>query len=70
MIGQNVDSPAAGQYAESESVPWVGYDSDAQKFAPKSWLTAAVYDWGPYYLEARQGRDERHAGRRASTTGA
>ena len=36
VIGQNVDSPAAGQYAESEGVPWVGYDSDAQKFAPKS----------------------------------
>ena len=30
-------------------LPWVGYDSDAQKFAPKSWLTAAVYDWGLYY---------------------
>ena len=60
VIGQNVDSPAAGQYAESEGIPWVGYDSDAQKFAPKSWLTAAVYDWGPYYLEARQGGDERH----------
>ena len=31
-------------------MPWVGYDSDAKKFAPKSWLTAAVYNWGPYYL--------------------
>ena len=51
VIGQNVDSPSAGQYAESQNVPWVGYDSDAQKFAPKSWLTAAVYNWGPYYLK-------------------
>lgn len=50
VLGQNVDSPAAGQYAESQGVPWVGYDSDASKFAPKSWLTAAVYNWGPYYL--------------------
>jgi basic membrane protein A len=50
VLGQNVDSPAAGQYAESVGIPWVGYDSDARKFAPKSWLTAAVYDWGPYYL--------------------
>jgi basic membrane protein A len=50
VIGQNVDSPAAGQYAESAGVPWVGYDSDAHKFAPKEWLTAAVYNWGPYYL--------------------
>jgi basic membrane protein A and related proteins len=50
VLGQNVDSPATGQYAESKGVPWVGYDSDAHKFAPKQWLTAAVYNWGPYYL--------------------
>jgi basic membrane protein A and related proteins len=54
VLGQNVDSPAAGQYAESIGIPWVGYDSDASKFAPKSWLTAAVYDWGPYYLKRVQ----------------
>ena len=51
VIGQNVDSPAAGQYSESAGIPWVGYDSDASKFAPKSWLTASVYNWGPYYLK-------------------
>ena len=50
VIGQNVDSPAAGQFAESAGVPWVGYDSNAKKFAKKSWLTAAVYNWGPYYI--------------------
>jgi len=50
VLGQNVDSPATGQYAESKSIPWVGYDSDAQNFAPKSWLTASIYNWGPYYL--------------------
>src|SRR5580765_6566174 len=54
VIGQNVDSPAAGQYAESVKVPWVGYDSDAKKFAPSSWLTAALYDWGPYYAKRVQ----------------
>jgi basic membrane protein A len=51
VLGQNVDSPATGQFAESVGIPWVGYDSNAQKFAPKSWLTAAVYNWGPYYLK-------------------
>src|SRR5205823_7742338 len=50
VLGQNVDSPATGQFAESKSVPWVGYDSDAHTFAKKQWLTAAVYNWGPYYL--------------------
>ena len=54
VIGQNVDSPAAGQYAQSKGLPWVGYDSDAKKFAPTSWLTAAVYDWGIYYLRRVQ----------------
>jgi basic membrane protein A and related proteins len=54
VLGQNVDSPATGQFAESKSVPWVGYDSDAQNFAPKSWLTASVYHWGPYYLRRVQ----------------
>jgi len=51
VLGQNVDSPATGQFAESVHIPWVGYDSDSSKFAPKSWLTASVYNWGPYYLK-------------------
>jgi basic membrane protein A len=50
VLGQNVDSPATGQYAESKGIPWAGYDSDAHTFAPKQWLTAAIYNWGPYYL--------------------
>jgi basic membrane protein A len=54
VIGQNVDSPAAGQFAESAGLPWVGYDANAQKFAPTSWLTAALYDWGPYYAKRVQ----------------
>ena len=51
VLGQNVDSPATGQYAKTVGVPWVGYDSDAHTFAPKQWLTAGVYNWGPYYLK-------------------
>jgi basic membrane protein A len=54
VLGQNVDSPSAGQYSESAGIPWVGYDSNAQKFAPQSWLTAAVYNWGPYYTKRVQ----------------
>ena len=50
VLGQNVDSPATGQFAESVGIPWVGYDSNAETFAPKSWLTASVYNWGLYYL--------------------
>jgi basic membrane protein A and related proteins len=54
VLGQNVDSPATGQFAESVGIPWVGYDSNAQTFAPKSWLTASVFDWGLYYLRRVQ----------------
>ncbi|HMK96386.1 MAG TPA: BMP family ABC transporter substrate-binding protein [Acidimicrobiales bacterium] len=50
VLGQNVDSPATGQFAQSVGIPWVGYDSDSSSFAPKSWLAASVYNWGPYYL--------------------
>ena len=50
VLGQNVDTSATGTYAEKHGIPWVGYDSNAQKFAPKQWLTAAVYNWGPYYV--------------------
>jgi basic membrane protein A len=54
VLGQNVDSPATGQFAESVHVPWVGYDSNAEKFAKNSWLTASVYNWGKYYLKRVQ----------------
>lgn len=50
VIGQNVDSPSAGQYAQSKGLAWVGYNSDSRKFAPTSWLVAAVYDWSVYYV--------------------
>jgi basic membrane protein A and related proteins len=51
VLGMNVDTPATGIFAEKAGIPWVGYDSDARKFAPKQWLTASVYNWGPYYLK-------------------
>jgi basic membrane protein A len=50
VLGQNVDSASAGVYAKSKGIPWVGYDANASKFAGASWITAAVYNWGPYYL--------------------
>jgi len=50
VLGQNVDSTAIGQYAQSVGIPWVGYNADSRKFAPTSWLTAALYNWGVYYV--------------------
>ena len=51
VLGMNVDSTATGQVAKEHNIGWVGYDSDSSSFAPKSWLTASVYNWGPYYLK-------------------
>lgn len=54
VLGQNVDSPTTGGVAKAEGLKWTGYDSDQQRFAPKAWLTGAVYNWGPYYLKRIQ----------------
>jgi basic membrane protein A len=51
VLGQNVDSTATGEVAKEHNISWVGYDSNSSSFAPKSWLTASVYNWGPYYLK-------------------
>lgn len=51
VIGQNVDGTAAGQFAQSKGLPWVGYNNYSSKFAPTSWQVAAIYDWGLYYLK-------------------
>lgn len=50
VITQGTDSPATGDVAKTAGVKWIGYDSDQSGYAPANWLTAAVYDWGPYYL--------------------
>jgi len=50
VLGQNVDTPSTGVVAKKHGLAWVGYDSDASRFAPKQWLTASVYNWGLYYL--------------------
>src|SRR2546423_2963416 len=59
VLGQNVDSDAAGVFAEKHGVPWVGYDSNAESSAPKQWLTASVYDWGVYYLRPAKAPEDR-----------
>jgi len=43
------DSPAALQAAESRGVYSFGYNSDGRSYAPKSFLTAAIWDWSIIY---------------------
>ena len=54
VIAMHQDSAAPGQAAEAVGAKWVGYNTDMTEFAPAAWLTAAIWDWGPYYLATTQ----------------
>ena len=54
VIAMHQDSSAPGQAAEAAGAGWVGYNSDMTEFGPTAWLTAATWDWGPYYLKIAQ----------------
>jgi basic membrane protein A len=51
VIASGGDSPAPGEAAKAAGVAWTGYDSDQSKDFADVWLTAAIYDWGPYYTK-------------------
>jgi basic membrane protein A and related proteins len=51
VIAMHQDSAAPGQAAEAAGAKWVGYNTDMSEFAPTAWLTAAIWDWGPLYVE-------------------
>jgi basic membrane protein A len=49
VIAQHQDSPAPQQAAQSYGAYSIGYNSDMEAFAPKAYLGAPVWNWGPYY---------------------
>lgn len=51
VIAQHQDTPGPGEAAEAAGAKWVGYNDDMSRFAPKAWLTAPVWDWGPFYIK-------------------
>jgi basic membrane protein A len=51
IIAQHQDSAAAQQAAETKGVYSIGYNSDMSAFAPKSHLTAPIWDWAPFYIK-------------------
>jgi basic membrane protein A len=53
-IASGQDSPASGEAALDAGLPFVGYDSDQSENLAEVWLTASLYNWGPYYLERVQ----------------
>ena len=53
-IASGQDSPASGEAASEAGLPFVGYDSDQSENLSDVWLTASLYNWGPYYTERVQ----------------
>ena len=50
VIVQHTDSPAPLREAESRGARGFGQASDMRAFAPRAQMTAAVNNWGPYYI--------------------
>ncbi|MGL1930566.1 MAG: BMP family ABC transporter substrate-binding protein [Desulfotalea sp.] len=49
VIAQHQDSPGPQEAAQEAGVYSIGYNTDMSSFAPQAHLTAAVWDWAPYY---------------------
>jgi basic membrane protein A len=54
VLGMHQDTTATGLAADAAGAKWVGYNSDMAETAPDAWLTAPVWNWGPYYIETAQ----------------
>ncbi len=52
VIAQHQDSPGPQEAAQERGAYSVGYHTDMSKFAPKAHLTAAVWNWKPFYVDA------------------
>lgn len=54
VLASGQDSPATGEAAQAAGLPFVGYDSDQSESFADVWLTASLYNWGPYYTQRVQ----------------
>jgi len=54
VIAMHQDTPAPGQAAEAAGAGWVGYNADNSVYAPNGWLTAPIWDWGPFYVKTAE----------------
>src|SRR5690606_6740678 len=50
VIAQHQDTPAPAQAAQERGKWAVGYNTDQRQFAPQAFLTAPIWNWGPYYV--------------------
>ncbi|MEK3882261.1 BMP family ABC transporter substrate-binding protein [Paenibacillus sp. PL2-23] len=54
VLANYQDSPAGIQAAQERGVWGMGNDSDMNRFAPETYVTNPVLNWGPYYVEVVQ----------------
>jgi basic membrane protein A len=51
VIAQHQDSPGPQEAAQERGAYSIGYNSDMSQFAPKSHLTAAIWNWSVFYKD-------------------
>jgi basic membrane protein A len=51
IIAQHQDTAGPQQAAEERNCFSIGYNSDMAKIAPKAYMTAPIWNWGPFYVE-------------------
>ena len=51
VIAQHQDTAGPQQAAEERGAFSVGYNTDMKDMAPKAYMTAPIWNWGPYYVE-------------------
>lgn len=54
VLANYQDSPAGIQAAQERGVWGMGNDSDMNRYAPETYVTNPVLNWGPYYVEVIQ----------------
>ncbi|WP_105617872.1 BMP family ABC transporter substrate-binding protein [Vallitalea okinawensis] len=65
VIAQHQDTAGPQQAAEERGAFSIGYNTDMSAMAPEAYMTAPVWNWGPYYVEqvkaVQEGTFESHA---------
>ncbi len=54
VIAQHQDTTGPQQAAEERGVYSIGYNTDMAEMAPEAYMTAPIWNWGPYYVEQVQ----------------
>ncbi|HDS02541.1 MAG TPA: BMP family ABC transporter substrate-binding protein [Firmicutes bacterium] len=51
VIAQHQDTAGPQQAAEARGAFSIGYNSDMYSIAPRAYMTAPIWNWGPYFID-------------------